>query len=136
MKIPFLAFTALISFGFSNLALAQTQYECEIQSVSELFSDELQYQPTVGSNLVLERTPNSDSEFALHFSELSLPLHEVLQIDEEDWRGAFRVTWLSTVTGRVYQVNVNAKTQEGSIESHLETGELQSEVSLVGCHQK
>lgn len=131
----------LISVCFLSLftaasAFAQTQHECKIESTSDLFADELQSRPGKGSSLILDRSPNSDSEFVLNFSDENLALNQVLQIDEEDWRGAFRVTWLSETSGQVYQITVNAKTGEGLIASHLETGDLQTEVALTECQLK
>lgn len=134
-------FLSLISVCFLSVfsaasSLAQTQYECKIESMSDVFAAELQSRPEKDSSLVLERQPNADSEFVLNFSEQILPLNQVLQIDEEDWRGAFRVTWLSETSGLVFQITVNAKTGEGLIESFLETGDLQTEVALSRCQQK
>lgn len=134
-------FFSFVSFYYLNLALAsvavaQTEYECKIGSVSDVFAAELQSRPVKDSSLILERHENPDSKFSLSFAEENLALNQVLQIDEEDWRGAFRVTWFSETSGQVFQITVNSKTGEGWIASHLETGDLQTEVTLSECQLK
>lgn len=131
-----LSYVCFLNLSSASAAAAQTQHDCKIESMSDVFAAELQSRPEENSRLALERKQNSESEFSLNFAEENLALNLVLQIDEEDWRGAFRVTWLSEVSGQVYQITVNAKTGEGLIASHLETGDLQTEVALSECKLK